>query len=213
MRLPWRGRRDDRAPWPVVLRDDTRQPAIVLRPLREADQQQWQRLRGDNADHLRPWEPTLPPGVPAREPIPFRQFVRELDDDARADRAMPWCIEADGQLVGQVHVFGVVRAAQQSGSVGYWLAEPATGRGIATRALALAIDHALGPAGLHRIEVNIRGDNEASLAVVARLGLRDEGVRERFLHIDGAWRDHRTFAVTAEELAVAGPLTARLSQP
>ena len=62
------------------------------------------------------------------------------------------------------------------------------------------------------IEVNIRGDNLRSLAVVERLGLRDEGVRERFLHIDGQWRDHRTFAVTSDELAERGTLTARLSQ-
>jgi len=36
--------------------------------------------------------------------------------------------------------------------------------------------------------------------VVEKLGLRDEGVRERFLHIQGQWRDHRTFAVTREEV-------------
>ena len=53
---------------------------------------------------------------------------------------------------------------------------------------------------LHRVEVNIRPENAASLAVVRKLGLRDEGVRERMLHIDGAWRDHRSFAITVEEL-------------
>jgi ribosomal-protein-alanine N-acetyltransferase len=36
--------------------------------------------------------------------------------------------------------------------------------------------------------------------VVEKLGLRQEGVRERFLHIDGAWRDHLSYVVTAEEM-------------
>ncbi|MCL2464192.1 MAG: GNAT family N-acetyltransferase, partial [Micrococcales bacterium] len=54
--------------------------------------------------------------------------------------------------------------------------------------------------GLHRIEVNIRPENAASLRVAAKLALRDEGVRERYLHIAGQWADHRTFAVTAEEV-------------
>ncbi|MDV3221887.1 GNAT family protein [Intrasporangium sp.] len=209
MRVPWR-RKHQSAPWPVVLRDDTAGPEIVLRPLRLGDEDEWQRLRSDNDQHVRPWEPTLPPGSATPPPVPFGRFVRELDEQAAMDRAMPWCIEVHGRIVGQVHIFGIVRAAQQSGSVGYWLAESESGRGIATRALAVAIDHALGPAGLHRIEVNIRVDNERSLALVRRLRLREEGVRERYLHIDGAWRDHLSFAVTSEELG-AETLVSRLS--
>ncbi|MEW1954713.1 GNAT family protein [Terrabacter sp. NPDC080008] len=182
----------------------------MLRPLRVEDEAQWQRVRRDNAHHVQPWEPTLPPEAPARPTVSFRQFVHDLDAEARADRSLPWCIEVGGRIVGQVHLFGIVRAAQQSAAVGYWLDHSMTGRGIATRAVALAIDHALGPGGLHRVEVNIRLDNEPSLGVVARLGLRDEGVRRRFLHIAGAWRDHRSFAVTTEDLA-GSTLMARLS--
>ncbi|WP_374968214.1 GNAT family N-acetyltransferase [Terrabacter sp. BE26] len=209
--MPWRPHRDGSATWPLVLRDATSEPAIVLRPLRVQDESEWQRVRRDNAHHVQPWEPTLPPGAPARAPVSFRQFVRDLDAEARADRAMPWCIEVRGRIVGQVHLFGIVRAAQQSAAVGYWLDESMTGQGIATRAVALAVDHALGHGGLHRVELNIRLDNLPSLRVAERLGLRDEGIRRRFLHIDGQWRDHRSFAVTVEDLAGAS-LTARLSQ-
>lgn len=210
MRMPWRPHRDGSARWPILLRDTTSEPAILLRPLRAADEAEWQRVRRENARHVQPWEPTLPPGAPARSPVSFRQFVRDLDAEARADRALPWCIEVGGRIVGQVHLFGIVRAAQQSAAAGYWLDESTTGRGIATRAVALALDHALGAGGLHRVEVNIRLDNEPSLRVAERLGLRDEGVRRRFLHIDGAWRDHRSFAVTTEDLD-GSTLTARLS--
>ena len=54
---------------------------------------------------------------------------------------------------------------------------------------------------LHRVEVNIRPDNAASLRVVSKLGMRDEGVRRGYLHIAGAWHDHRSFALTVEDLA------------
>jgi ribosomal-protein-alanine N-acetyltransferase len=212
MKMPWRPLRDGHAQWPVVLREASSEPPLVLRPLRLDDERDWQRVRGDNSAFVRPWEPTLPPGAPARAPVTFRQFVRDLDTEARADRALPWCIEVGGRIVGQVHLFGIVRAAQQSAAAGYWLDESMTGQGIATRALALGLDHALCAGGLHRVEVNIRLDNLPSLRVVERLGLRDEGVRERFLHIDGAWRDHRSFAVTVEDLA-GSTLSARLSQP
>ena len=75
------------------------------------------------------------------------------------------------------------------------------GGGLVPATLALVADHAMGELGLHRIEVNIRPENTASLAVVRRLGFRDEGVRPRMLRIDGAWRDHRSFALTSEDLA------------
>jgi ribosomal-protein-alanine N-acetyltransferase len=210
MKVPWR-RREVLAPWPVVLRDSSSAPEIVLRPLRVDDEAEWHRLRRENAEHVRPWEPTLPPGATVQAPVSYAQFVRDLDNEAQSDHAMPWCIEVAGRIVGQVHIFGIVRAAQQSAAAGYWLAEAESGQGIATRALALALDHALGPAGLHRVEVNIRLDNARSLALVRRMRLREEGIRRRYLHIDGEWRDHLSFAVTAEELQDRG-LVSRLSQ-
>ncbi|MDO4717337.1 MAG: GNAT family protein, partial [Propionibacteriaceae bacterium] len=45
-----------------------------------------------------------------------------------------------------------------------------------------------------------RPENAASLRVVEKLGFRSEGLRPRLLHINGDWRDHLSFALTAEEL-------------
>ena len=36
--------------------------------------------------------------------------------------------------------------------------------------------------------------------MVAKLGFRPEGLRPRYLHIDGDWRDHLVFALNAEEV-------------
>jgi ribosomal-protein-alanine N-acetyltransferase len=187
-------------------------PTIVLRALRVDDEEDWHRVRRENESFVKPWEPTMPPGAELRAPVSFRQFVREFDNEALAGRTLPWVIEVAGEIVGQVHIFGIVRGGEQSAAAGYWLAEAWTRRGIASRALALAIDYCLGPAGLHRVEVNIRVDNAASLGVVRKLGLRDEGIRQRYLHIDGQWRDHRSFAVTTEEVEGRTVLS-RLSQP
>src|SRR6266702_1620212 len=74
------------------------------------------------------------------------------------------------------------------------------GRGITPTSLALVIDHCFTSVALHRVEVDIRPENAASVRVVEKLGLRREGYYERFLDIDGAWRDHVAYAVTVEEL-------------
>jgi ribosomal-protein-alanine N-acetyltransferase len=54
--------------------------------------------------------------------------------------------------------------------------------------------------GLHRIEICIRPENAPSLRIVEKLGFRYEGLRRRYIHINGGWRDHFTFALTSEEL-------------
>ena len=186
--------------WPVALENRWRGHEVWLRPLRvHRDKQEFLALRAANADWNRPWDSTLP--TPSYAPVSYAQMVRQHDAEARAGQLLPFAVEVDGALAGQMHLFAIQRAAAQSGSAGYWIAQSLAGRGITPFALAMLIDHAFGPARLHRVEVNIRPENDASLRVVAKLGLRCEGLRERLLHINGAWCDHLSFAVTSEELA------------
>jgi len=105
-----------------------------------------------------------------------------------------------GRIVGQINVSNVVHGALRSCTVGYWVDGVMAGRNITPTAVALVIDHCFSEVGLHRVEVDIRPENRASLRVVEKLGLRREGFYERFLDIDGAWRDHVAFAITVEEL-------------
>jgi ribosomal-protein-alanine N-acetyltransferase len=120
---------------------------------------------------------------------------------------LPFMITYGGRVVGQINVSNVVHGVLRSCTVGYWVDSVMAGRNITPTALALVIDHCFGPVGLHRVEVDIRPENRASLRVVEKLGLRREGFYERFLDIDGAWRDHVAFAVTVEELAGRPMLT------
>lgn len=170
-----------------------------LRPLRHRDARAWTALRERNRDWLEPWEPTPPTAWPPRAPS-FHAMVRRLSAQAGAGETLPWAVTYEGILVGQLTVGGITRGSAQFAHIGYWVGQEVAGRGIMPTAVALAVDHCFGPGGLHRIEVNIRPENAASLRVVDKLGLRYEGLRPRFLHIDGAWRDHYAFAVTAEDV-------------
>jgi [ribosomal protein S5]-alanine N-acetyltransferase len=134
-------------------------------------------------------------------------MVRRYSAQARAGEALPWAVTYRGDLAGQLTVSGITWGSARMGSAGYWVARDVAGRGVIPTALALAVDHCFFTVGLHRIEVNIRPENTASLRVVQKLGFREEGTRAGFLHIAGAWRDHRSFALTADE--VPGGLLAR----
>jgi ribosomal-protein-alanine N-acetyltransferase len=127
-------------------------------------------------------------------------MVRRYNAQARAGEALPWAVTYDGRLAGQMTISSIIWGSARMGSAGYWVDRDVAGRGVTPTALALAVDHCFFTVGLHRIEVNIRPENRASLRVVHKLGFREEGIRQRFLHIDGGWRDHVSFALTAEEV-------------
>jgi len=192
--------------WPVILADAD----LLLRPLRLRDGASWREVRQRNAEWLRPWDATLPAPDPDT-PMTFAAMVRQGNREARAGRLMPFGVFSQGRLVGQVTVGAISWGSLRSAYIGYWIDQAHAGRGLIPRAVALVGDHCLGTLGLHRLEINIRPENVASLAVVRKLGFRNEGLRERYLHIDGRWCDHWLFAVTAEERPQG--LSAWLSNP
>lgn len=192
--------------WPVTLTED----GITLRPLRLRDARAWREVRLANREWLKPWDATLPPeavGAAGEVPVSFGQMVRRQKREAIAGRMLPWAIVTD-RLVGQVTVGGIAYGSVRSAYIGYWIDHRVAGRGITPRAVAMATDYCFDVLRLHRIELNIRPENAASLRVAEKLGLREEGFRPAYLHIDGQWCDHRVFAVVAEEFP--GGLRARL---
>lgn len=189
--------------WPVTLRHGE----VTLRPLRQSDRKAWEEARHHSTQWLRPWDATVPPGGEAR-PYNFADLVRRVRKLARQGTCFPFAVEVDGRFVGQVTVSGIVRGSAQFASIGYWIDQRYAGRGIIPLAVAMAIDHSLTTAGLHRIEIAIRPENTNSLRVVEKLGLHEVGFAPRYLHIDGDWRDHRLYAVTVEQCP--GGMVARL---
>ena len=186
----------------------------MLRPPRLRDARAWSEIRLRNEEWLAPWEPTSPTTWDERNSVgAWPALHSALRSSARKGVMLPFMITYGARLVGQLNISNVVHGALRSCTVGYWIDGAMAGRNITPTALALAIDHCFGPVGLHRVEVDIRPENTASLRVVAKLGLRREGFYERFLDIDGGWRDHLAFAVTVEELGGHSMLSRLASLP
>ncbi|MCH6160784.1 GNAT family N-acetyltransferase [Streptomyces marispadix] len=177
--------------------------ATTLRPIKLRDQRAWREVNQRNREWLRPWEATIPPAPPGLTPPnrpSYRQMVRHLRAEAQAGRMLPFVVEHQGRLAGQLTVAGITWGSMCSGHIGYWIDREVAGRGVMPTAVALATDHCFRTVGLHRIEICIRPENTPSRRVVEKLGFREEGLRPRYLHIDGAWRDHLVFALTTEEV-------------
>ena len=170
---------------------------VSIRLVRQRDARTLQNELLSNRSWLRPWEATSPDG-----PVSFdmRAGVRRLLQQHRDGNGVPYVMEYEGEIAGQLNVWGIARGSLSSATIGYWVSERFAGRGITPTSVALATDICFTDLHLHRMEICIRPENRASLRVVEKLGFRYEGLRRRYIHIDGDWRDHLCFALTREDV-------------
>jgi ribosomal-protein-alanine N-acetyltransferase len=170
---------------------------VSLRPIRLRDSRALERELMSNRSWLRQWEATNPHG-----PMNFdtRASIRSLLANARGGHGLPFVMEYEGQLAGQLNVSSITYGSLASATIGYWVAERFAGRSVTPSSVALATDYCFFQLGLHRMEICIRPENAPSLRVVEKLGFRYEGLRRRYIHINGDWRDHYCFALVVEEV-------------
>ena len=109
-----------------------------------------------------------------------------------------------GDVCGRVALDNVVMGAWHNATIGYYVDEASNGRGIATRAVLLAVRFGFESAGLHRVQAGVMPRNRASARVLSKLGFRREGRAKHYLYINGVWEDHDIYAVTVEDWT-AGP--------
>ncbi|MFG2771925.1 GNAT family N-acetyltransferase [Streptomyces sp. NPDC048350] len=167
----------------------TMESRVELRPLTHADQDEFCALVRASSELHGPWM-QLP--ATAEE---FQTWMRRFDDGTNLGFLVR--VRETGATAGMVNINSVIRGRYQGASLGYAAFAPSAGRGYMTEGLAAALRYAFTDLRLHRLEANIQPANKASLAVVRRLGFRYEGLSPDYLYIDGAWRDHERWSVTA----------------
>lgn len=197
--------RQTRSGWPfgtvAVLTKGGEGPQVRLRSLSRKDGAEWRRLRIKDEDALRKVEPTVDSDwAEAHSQAQWRKTWGNLKGVAKQGTVVPAAIEVDGKFAGQLTLGNIQHGIVSSCWVGYWVSSEQTGKGVATAALALGVDHAMRVLGLHRVEATVMEDNESSRAVLKKAGFRTEGELKRNLHINGEWTDHLLTAVTREEL-------------
>ncbi|MCM3696024.1 GNAT family N-acetyltransferase [Microbacterium oleivorans] len=170
---------------------------ISIRLVRPRDAKTLQTELVQNRSWLRQWEATSPDGPIS---LDMRSGVRRLLQQYRDGTGVPFVMEYDGEIAGQLNVWGIARGSLSSATIGYWVSERFAGKGITPTSVALATDVCFEDLRLHRMEICIRPENTKSLRVVQKLGFRYEGLRRRYIHIDGDWRDHYAFALVREEV-------------
>jgi ribosomal-protein-alanine N-acetyltransferase len=177
---------------------------VLLRPLTVGDFAAWTEVRVRNAGWLLKWEPRRLPGQPDvttdRDAFAVRCSARERE--RQLGTGYGFGIFVEGHFAGEINLSAIQRGPFQSAYVGYWIDEARAGQGHTPEALVVLARFAFDDLRLHRIQVAIIPRNTASRRVVEKLKIREEGVAERYLEINGTWEDHVRYAITSEEWQV-----------
>ena len=104
--------------------------SIAIRLIRQRDSRALQQELLTNRTWLRPWEATNPDGPVS---IDMRSAVRRLLQQYRDGGGIPFVMEENGTIAGQLNVWGIARGSLASATIGYWVSERFAGRGICPR--------------------------------------------------------------------------------
>ena len=112
-----------------------------------------------------------------RFPSPYREEDADLwmEHVLNQDPEGILAIATSEELIGCIGLEFKDDVYRQSAELGYWLAEPFWGRGIATRAVDAIVEYAFNELGLKRVFAGVFASNPASARVLEKAGFRLEG--------------------------------------
>ena len=168
---------------------------VTLRRPSPADYEEWAQLRARSRAFLTPWEPAW--SIDELSRAAYRRRLRRYAREMREGLASPFFVfrKSDGSLVGGCNLNNIRRGVLQAASLGYWVGEPHRRSGYTSDAARAVMDYAFGVLELHRVEAACIPSNDASRALLEKLGFEQEGVARSYLKIDGVWRDHVLYAL------------------
>jgi ribosomal-protein-alanine N-acetyltransferase len=174
---------------------------VMLRPLAANDFRSWSEVRRRNEEWLTVWEPSRPAhqADPTTDRGAFTSRCQQRDRDRAAGSAYQFGLFVDQQVAGEVNLNNVIRGAMQSGTIGYWIDQRHAGNSYVAEAVVVVLQFAFEQLMLHRVEICIVPRNARSRRIMEKLAIREEGLAERYLEINGTWEDHIRYGMTVEE--------------
>lgn len=118
-------------------------------------------------------------------------------------QAIPWgiALNSENRVIGSI-AFMFWDSRKYVADLGYTVARPYWRQGIATEAVRALMDFGFERMHLHRINVDTRMDNLASVALMRKLGFVHEGVRRECIrNDDGTYQSWGMFGMLEHEYA------------
>ncbi|MBX4262872.1 GNAT family N-acetyltransferase [Clostridium estertheticum] len=97
------------------------------------------------------------------------------------------------RLIGKIRISNIVIGVFKNAFIGYSMDEEEQNKGYMKEAVKLAVTYAFEELELHRVEASTLINNEKSQRVLKNCGFKELGISEKYLYINGEWRDHMVF--------------------
>lgn len=101
----------------------------------------------------------------------------------------------DNKIIGKIKLSNIVYGVFKNAFIGYSIDGEEQGRGYMKEAVELVVKYAFEELELHRVEASAMVDNIRSQRVLEACGFKEIGISEKYLFINGEWRDHKIFSV------------------
>ncbi|SHI86895.1 GNAT family N-acetyltransferase [Clostridium intestinale] len=99
----------------------------------------------------------------------------------------------DKKIIGKIRISNIVYGVFRNAFIGYSIDENEQGKGYMKEAVKLVLKYAFSELELHRIEATAMVENTKSQRVLRSCGFKELGISEKYLFINGEWKDHVVF--------------------
>jgi RimJ/RimL family protein N-acetyltransferase len=155
---------------------------LKLRPLARSDATAVFAMMSDD-EAMRFWD------WPAfHDPATVGEIVDGQLSDVAAGNALYWSVLRDGAIIGVCDLSDIDEHHLRA-EIGFLFARAHWGEGYAREAMEKIVAHAFGPLGLERLWARFHAGNEASKALLQKLGFSCEGTLKAHILRDGERRD------------------------
>lgn len=144
-----------------------------------------------NKEHLGPYEPARDNSFYTYEVQ--KDILLESYKQLLNGSSFDMGIYRNNKLIGKAKISNIVYGVFKSGILGYSIDKKEEGKGYMTEAVNLLLKYSKDELDLHRIEASALVENDKSKSVLLKCGFKEVGINEKYLFINGSWRDHITF--------------------
>lgn len=148
-----------------------------------------------NRNYLREWLPWVDA---TRSPADLESFLKSAINQRESNRGPQYAVFYEAVMCGLCgfHPFDL---NNKVASIGYWLSEEYSGKGIITLSVKALLEVGFREHGLNRIEIACATQNTRSSAIAERLDFNFEGVLPEREYLNGRYVDHAIYSMLASE--------------